>query len=133
MKRCAPWLIVVVAVWAVLISLRPAKEYTFQFTDFGKLPALLNGRIQPLDSVARNSLLQMRSKQSVALGKGEELTAIQWLIEVMAKPEVADTRKVFRIDHPELLALLKLPVTEKHFSFKEIEPSLDEVEKQARR
>ena len=48
----------------------------------------MNGRIQPLDSVARNSLLQIRTKQSVFLkaakpdlmaSQGTNLTAIEWL------------------------------------------------------
>ena len=64
---------------------------------------LLNGRIQPLDSVGRNALLVMRGKQTVALENGKKLPASEWLLEVLMKPELADERKVFRIDHPELL------------------------------
>ena len=30
---------------------------------FGRLPILFNGRLQPMDSLARNSLLQIRGKQ----------------------------------------------------------------------
>ena len=38
----------------------------------------------------------------------EKLKASTWLLEVMLKPEVADTRPIFLIHHPELLAELKL-------------------------
>ncbi len=32
---------------------------------FGRLPVLLNGRIKPLDTVARNSLLIIHGKQTL--------------------------------------------------------------------
>src|SRR5436190_16989769 len=99
MKKWLPVILVLVFAAWVASSLRPKPETGFQTRQFGKLPVLLNGRIQPLDSVARNSLLQLRTKQTLALEKNEKLTAIEWLLEVMAKPELADERKVFRIDN----------------------------------
>ncbi|HZV34399.1 MAG TPA: cytochrome c biogenesis protein CcsA [Verrucomicrobiae bacterium] len=142
MKRWLPWLIVSVCAGAVLLSLRTAPETGFHTREFGRLPALLNGRIQPLDSVARNSLLQIRGKQSVFLEntnksgtfpQGESLSAIQWLMGVMMKPEVANEQKVFRIDNPELLALLKLPDNQKYFSFNQLALNYDEVRRQSMR
>jgi ABC-type transport system involved in cytochrome c biogenesis permease subunit len=135
--------------WA-LSSLFPPQEKGFHVVDFGRLPVLLNGRIQPFDSVARNSLLQIRGKQSAPVKlhfsvfdpakRGQTMPATEWLLEVLMKPEAADTRKIFRIDHPELVALLKLPGPDenqgedgKHFSFNQLKDSLDEIEKQARR
>src|SRR5436309_332812 len=126
MKKLIPWILVAgFAAW-VLSSVRPKTEPDFHTREFAKLPVLLNGRIQPLDSVARNSLLQLRTKQTVALEGKKELTAIQWLLEVMMKPEVADDRKVFRIDNGEVLSLLKFPVKEKYFSFAQLRPNYDE-------
>jgi ABC-type transport system involved in cytochrome c biogenesis permease subunit len=133
MKRWLPWIITALfAAWMVS-ALRPKPEKEFHTREFGKLPVLLNGRIQPFDSVARNSLLQIRAKQSVALEGRNSLSATEWLLEVMMKPEIADDRKCFRIDHPEVLAGLKLSESEKHFSFNQLKPSLEEVDKQARR
>ncbi len=55
------------ALW-VLSSMRAPKERTdFNSAEFGRLPVLLNGRVQPLDSVAFNALLQMRGTTSVPL------------------------------------------------------------------
>jgi len=125
MKRWFPWFVVGIAAVVVLWSLRPEKEAGFQLKQFGELPVLLNGRIQPLDSVARNTLLQLRRRQSVRLDEGsngkKKLSAIEWLAEVMMKPEVADTRPVFRIDHHEVLDLLKLPEGEKYYSFNDLQ------------
>ncbi len=133
MKKWLPWIITALFAAWILSALRPKPEKEFHTRAFGRLPVLLNGRIQPMDSVARNTLLQFRSRQSFALEEGRQLTAIEWLLEVMMKPELADDRKTFRIDHPELLGLLKLPESEKYFSFNQLKPSLVEIEKQGGR
>jgi ABC-type transport system involved in cytochrome c biogenesis permease subunit len=110
-----------------------AASGSISLKEFGGLPVLMNGRIQPMDSVARNNLLQFRTKQTVALEGGPSITANQWLAEVMMKPALADTRKVFRIDHIELLGLLKLPTEDKYFAYNQFTNSLEEIAKQAQR
>ncbi|MCC7376680.1 MAG: cytochrome c biogenesis protein CcsA [Verrucomicrobiales bacterium] len=139
MKRYMPWLVAGLAVAWLVSTLIPPAEKEFQSREFGRLPVLLNGRVQPLDSVARNALLQLRAKQSVhvtdnATGKTIlSLSAIDWLKEVLFRPELADTRPTFRVDHPEVIALLKIRREDKHFSFAEIQPALGDLEKEARR
>ena len=136
MKKWIPLILVVVmAVWA-LSGLRQPPETGFDVRAFGKLPVLMNGRFQPFDSVARNSLLQIRTKQTVpaeANGRTETLSAMDWLLEVMMKPESADDRKVFRIDNNEVTELLKVPDGQKYYSFNQLRPQADEIEKQATR
>ena len=51
----------------------------------------------------------------------------------MMKPEIANGQEVFRIDNPELLALLKLPEKRKYFSFEQLRPGIGELAKQTRR
>ena len=112
MKKSIPWILVLAMAGWVVSTLVPKPETGFAVTEFGRLPVLLNGRIQPFDSVARNALLQIRNKQTVALKADpghEELTASAWLLELMMKPETADLRPVLRVDNLELLDLLKLP------------------------
>ena len=119
-----------------LSGLHQQPETGFHARDFGKLPVLMNGRFQPFDSVARNSLLQIRTKQSVVTeenGKTQTLTAMEWLLETMMKPESANDLKIFRIDNNEVLALLKLPDNQKYYSLNQIRPQMDEMEKQADR
>ncbi len=93
----------------------------------------MDGRFQPFDSVARNSLLQIRTKQTVPLDNGQTMSATEWLLEVLMKPEQADDRKIFRIDNGEVLALLKLPENQKFYSFSQLRPQADEIQKQADR
>ncbi len=89
---------------------------------------LLGGRVQPLDSVARNTLLQIRERQSVG-----EMSATAWLMETMMNPEGADKLDVFRIDNFELLNLLQLPERQKYYAFSQIQPHLDDISKQVQR
>ena len=136
MKKWIPAILAaVMAVWA-LSGLRQQPETGFDVRAFGKLPVLMNGRFQPFDSVARNSLLQIRTKQTVLTeekGKSRTMSAMDWLLEAMMKPESADDRKVFRIDNNEVTELLKLTDGQKYYSFNQLRPQADEIEKQAAR
>ena len=66
-----PWIIV--GFLALLLVVKPiffppkAAEGAFDHHAYGKLPVLLGGRIKPMDSVARNSLLQIAGQQKIAL------------------------------------------------------------------
>ena len=115
--KIVPWLILAVFITEIVVVMMPKKDGGFHVREFGRLPVLLGGRIQPMDSVARNSLLQIRSTGDVPLEEvpswkfwkhGKKLKASEWLLEVLMKPELADTRPIFLIHHPELLGELKL-------------------------
>lgn len=111
MKKQLPT-ILIIAVFAsyVVGTLIPKKNKTsFDLQGFASLPVVFNGRVQPIDSVAMNSLLMIQGKRTVKLDDGKKLQPIQWLVEVAAKPELADTRKIFMIHHPDLLSELNLP------------------------
>lgn len=142
MKKWLPLMGVIVSAVVIYFMLRDEPEKGFHAREFGSLPVLMNGRIQPLDSVARNALLQIRTRQSVFIpdgggangfSKGRNLTATEWLMGVLMKPEMANEQKVFRIDNPELLALLKLPEKEKYFSFNELLLNYEEIRRQSQR
>ncbi len=131
--RWFPWGVAGLALlWGVMGAL-PHSRSGFEVAKFGQLPVVLNGRVQPLDSVARNALRQLRNKQTALRDRRTTVPAIEWLLEMFNRPGSADELKSFRIDNPELLGLLKLPENEKHFSFNEVQPSLAELERQAKR
>ena len=66
--RRLPWLFMAVFVLELGLALRPALNTGgFDIAGFGRLPVLLNGRVQPMDSVARNALLQIRGNTDVPL------------------------------------------------------------------
>lgn len=142
MKRWTPWILTGLCVAWLLASLRPPRDREFSFHEFGRLPVVFNGRLQPFDSLARNSLLQIRHKQALHdAGEKRSLSATEWMVEVMMKPEAANARKTFRIDHPDLKGQLKLAMDAdpgrgedgKHYAWNQIVGSWREVEQQAER
>ena len=139
-------LTMVMAVW-FLCQMQPPKDTDFAFSQFGKLPVVFNGRLKPMDSLARNSLLQIHETQTLDLEpwasdwqKHPTIPAIQWLANVMMNPQVADDWPVFRVDNPDLTAFLKLPERNlaqhqdgEHYSWNQIAPALDALDKEDER
>ncbi len=118
-------------------QLQTPKDKDFAFSEFGQLPVVFNGRVKPMDSVARNSLLQIRQTQTLDVEPWKSwhenhkiISADEWLANVMMNSQVADNWPVFRVDNPDLMTFLKLPEMNKtncdgeHFSWNQIEPSL---------
>ena len=145
MKKWLPILITgVMAAWFVS-TLMPQRDKSFAFSQFGKLPVVFNGRVQPMDSLARNSLLQIREKQEANLEPWKGMSAhlipaTEWLAYVMMDPATADQWPVFRVDNPDLIALLKLPAKDlaqhqdgEHYSWAQIQPSLHALDDETTR
>ena len=111
MKTERPWILWLVLAATLLYVVAPLFQHDkrggFAMEKFGRVPVLLNGRIKPLDTVARNSLLIIHGKQTLAAEDGS-LTPMDWLAEVMMKPEQADERKIFVIRNADTLAALGL-------------------------
>lgn len=145
-KWFPPLLMFAMALW-FFGSIQPPKDKDFAFTDFGQLPIIANGRIKPMDSLARNSLLELRDKQTLNAEPWKEwnqdpkiISADEWLANVMMNPSVADDWPVFRVDNPDLVSLLKLPdrdVAKKsdgeHYSWNQISPMFDTLGKENER
>ena len=136
----------VMALW-FFGNLQTPKDKDFAYAEFGRLPLTANGRIVPLDSLARNSLLEIREKQTLNTEPWKAwnehpkiIPAAEWLANVMMNPAVADEWPVFRIDNPDLISLLKLPDKDaakhadgKHFSWNQIQPALETFDKENKR
>ena len=146
--KALPWCFLALFAVEIVVILLPKRDGELHGRDFGRLPVLLNGRIQPFDSVARNALLQIRSTGDVPLAEvpswkfwqhPPKLTSTDWLLEAFFKPEVADTRPIFLIHHPELISELKLgdKGVEKsglrYYTFDELGPVLTEIGAQSRK
>ncbi|HEY0255974.1 MAG TPA: hypothetical protein VGC39_00925, partial [Candidatus Methylacidiphilales bacterium] len=119
MKKMTTWLPLMVtiacAAW-FLSTLYPPSDTDFAFNEFSTLPLVFNGRLKPMDSLARNSLLEIREKQTLNTEPWKDwnqnpkiISANEWLINVMMNSDVADTWPVFRVDNSDLITLLKLP------------------------
>lgn len=135
---------IVLGFGTVLFFQRPTKG-PIDWESLGKIAVVCNGRLQPLDSVARNSLLVIHGRRSLYISEQSEfalqngvsgrVSALRWLMEVISRPEIADKMPVFRIDHPELKDYLGLSnVGGRHsYSYQELLPVLEKIEDQAER
>lgn len=117
------------ALWA---AAPPGRVRGFDVDGFGRLPSLEGGRIKPLDSIARNSLLVIRSQQSFPYD-GRTVGADEWLLDVLFRPEVADKQPIFVINDPEVLGLIGLKQTaDRYFPFMALAPHLEAIDQQGR-
>ena len=146
-KKWLPLFLMLVMVLWFFGDLPAPKDKTFAYAEFGRLPLTANGRIVPLDSLARNSLLAIREKQTFNTEPWKEwnekpkiISATEWLANVMMNPAVADAWPVFRLDNPDLISLLKLSEKNaanksdgKHYSWNQIQPAIETLEKENER
>ena len=101
MKRFLPWIILVVATGWIAANWLPTKtaKDDIDLTTFGKIPVLVGGRVKPLETVARNSLLIIHGKQELRLEGSRRLSAIQWLTDLLFNAPVADQYPVFVVQN----------------------------------
>jgi len=147
MKRVIPWTIFALFLAAVATSAlgwRATSRDGFDLGAFGRLPVSFGGRVRPMESIGRMGLLQVRGTLDVPLGQGDgrwaiggtRLSSTEWLLEVLVKPEVADTRRVFPVRDATLVSKLQLtPAADAggYFTFKELSPRDAEISKEANR
>ena len=118
---------------------------SYDLDTFARLPVQADGRVKPMDSVARNSLRLIHGKTSLELPKdfshegnqtpehkeGNQLTemrAITWLLQLQMLPEVADHYPVFRIDHDQILGMFGWQrKDQKYFSYQSLKPHMEEI------
>ena len=106
----------------------------------GSLPVMHEGRIKPLDTVARNTVQLLSNRTSVRMPAGEEatagdpegrVTATKWLLALMAGSEWPARAPIFRIDAKEVVDLFDLPRRPGHrYAYAELEPKRADVRRQ---
>lgn len=117
---------------ALVFALPGGKVRGFDVTGFGNIPILEGGRVKPLDSVARNSLLVIHSRQGFR-HDGHTVGPDEWILDVMFRPQVADQQPIFVIDDPDVIGLIGAKQTKNrnYFSFVDLSSHLEEIQKQA--
>jgi ABC-type transport system involved in cytochrome c biogenesis permease subunit len=130
--KLVPWVVAAVALAGAALAARPSPNVRgFDLDGFGRLPVLEGGRVKPIDSVARNSLLVIRSQQSFR-HEGRTIGASEWLLDVLFRPQVASAQPVFNVDDPDILGFLGRQQTKnRYLSFQDLAPHLGEIQKQA--
>jgi ABC-type transport system involved in cytochrome c biogenesis permease subunit len=91
-----------------------------------ELPLQHQGRIKPLDTLARTALLAFSGKSTLKQADKPAIEAATWLLILATQPLVADAFEVFRIDHPEVKSIFQLEPHQKHFSYNDLSPKFEE-------
>jgi len=133
MKRFLPWIILAVAAGSIAANWLPPKtaKGDIDFTTFGRIPVLVGGRVKPLDTVARNSLLIIHGKQELRLEGSRRLSAMHWFTDVLFNAPVADQYPVFVVQNAEVLGLFGWEQSDrKYFTFAEFTPFLRQIDEQ---
>lgn len=118
------------------VSYEPPGE--MQLAEFAKLPVVDRGRVKPIDTVARNTLMAVSNKQTFSDKDGNAQPAIRWLLDAMTSrlpvPGLTEKFNVFVIKDDKLLALLKLePRPDHQFRLKDLIPHLEDLIKEVDR
>jgi hypothetical protein len=136
-----PWIVAGIFVAYLAASALPLLPGSgFDVAAFGRLPVWANGRVQPFDSVARTGLLQIRTPVTAPMElfgapqtRPTMIDPTAWLLEVLAKPDTADTRRIFPISHRELLGKLQLQEASRgtnYYAFSDLGPKASEIQQQ---
>jgi ABC-type transport system involved in cytochrome c biogenesis permease subunit len=142
-SRYVPWFVVAAAALYFLMVMMPPADRAGEiaYEEFAKIPVVDGGRIKPIDTLARNTLMVISSRQTFG-EKGEPgRPAIQWLLDVMtSEPRLfkegrAENYKVFRIENDQVLKFLDLkPRPEFYrYSLAEMAPQFERFEKETLR
>ena len=129
MKKFAFYLILIIAALIVARGLKPTNNASdFDINSFAELPVQVGGRIKPLDSVARNTLLILAGRQKVSTPEGVTLSPIEWFMDLTMRPEVADTYRVFKIEFPDDLGIAGIAEKgQRHYAFNDLLPHFEEI------
>ncbi|MFN5291687.1 MAG: cytochrome c biogenesis protein [Gemmataceae bacterium] len=115
---------------------QPANSFNLQ--GFGQLPVVDRGRIKPIDTFARVSLMVMNDGfQSFKDESGARQPAVRWLLDVMTSrfsdKGTAEKLKVIRIENDQLLGVLSLqPRPGLRYSINEFSKQLPALEERAK-
>jgi ABC-type transport system involved in cytochrome c biogenesis permease subunit len=138
--RFVPWIALGLGVFYLAMCMVPPadREGDFQYQEFGGLPVVERGRVKPLDSVARNTLMVISDRQTFQDEQGRSGPAVKWLLDVMTghalKTHAADNYPIFRIENDQVLDLLRLkPRAGLRYSAAEIGPRVGAILSEADR
>jgi len=106
----------IILVWlnSNLMASSESKEISVEA--LGRIIVLDEGRKKPLDTYARNKLIQFSGKKKV-----HGSTALQWLSRVLLNPDAANDDLIFLINNPEVADALGItPRAKRRYCFSEL-------------
>jgi ABC-type transport system involved in cytochrome c biogenesis permease subunit len=127
-KTFQPWVCALLALATVAgtPSIVCGGEKRLSVASMGSIIVLEQGRKKPLDTYARNKLVQFSGRQKIH-GAG----ALEWMARVMFDSEAADTEELFLINNPEIpFALGFAPRPHRRYTFVELYRAQEKLNEQ---
>ncbi len=127
-----PWALAFFSLaWLVMGFQTPKAKEGFDIAGFSRLPILHGGRLKPIDTLARSSLLMLRGKQTIRWEK-KSISANEWVLDMFYRPEEADRYPVFEINDPDVTGLLGLASeNQRHFAMMQLKDQFPLIAAQA--
>ncbi len=134
LSRYAP-IAFVAAVGLTLLAMawpRSMPTTAMKLDEFGRLPVVYEGRVKPIDSLARGTLKSLSGQESFKDAKGKRQPAVKWLLDTIANPAESRKHPVIQIYNLDVLETLGLERRERfRYAIDEFAKKLPEVSKQA--
>jgi ABC-type transport system involved in cytochrome c biogenesis permease subunit len=113
----------------LLANAASAKE-DFDLSELASLPILHEGRVKPLDTFARATLLRINSKSTH--GRKPKMSATEWMARVLFAPTATRDDKVFRINSFEVVDAMGVEQEERfRYSFNSMQAGLEKLHEAA--
>ncbi len=88
---------------------RPMPTTEMKLDEFGRLPVVFDGRVKPIDSLARGMLKSLSGKQTFKDNSGKTQPAVRWFLDTVAKAAARPAKhKVIQIYNLDVLETLGL-------------------------
>lgn len=117
-------------------AMRPAEDRVFteqvSLEEFARIPLTLDGRIQPMESLARNTARVLGHRETVLKGDNKtRVPALRWLADTVFGAEGYEDYLLFRIEDPGVQGELGLDQRRKglRYSLKELEQARERLDK----
>lgn len=125
---------------AAPVELRAEADYWPEdyVSAFAVLPVQDGGRVKPIDTYARFKLISIhgRSRHMLDKEEGIKISAVEWLLDVFMRPELAQDYPTFQINNAEVITALELAphlkesgqvVKRDHYSYNELQPGRERL------
>ncbi|MEK7298387.1 MAG: hypothetical protein AAB066_00690, partial [Candidatus Margulisiibacteriota bacterium] len=124
MAKKLRWIVLSITLFALIWSLRPATPPGPSWITLETLPVMSEGRVKPLDSVARQSLLFLSGRQTLKTPSGNVM-AIAWLMRTLSGDPTMRDVPLIRIENPEVVWWLGLPKAEgSRYAIRDLGPKI---------
>lgn len=125
LRKYSPLLVAILIFSWVISDIFKTQFDGYDFKYASSLPVLHNGRLKPMDSVVRHTLVSLHEKQSLTV-EGKSYAPNIWFFEMITNQDKPDRYAFFRFLNPDKVMpqFLGLNQSKKSYSFLEMKPAL---------